>query len=200
MIKKWISFGVAIVFILLPNTVLAQTQTATIDLTVSNMVLGNKESIPPFTFQLEGKDAAPMPSSNQITINSSGKAKFGPITYDNIGTYYYTVWRVNNGLADYSDDLSVYTVKVVVTYRLDNPDQLIATAIAYKNGEDFKKDLVFQTTYKATTNHMAPSERRKWYRFLPRTGESGDLLVITGVILTSIVVISYYRAKTKRKT
>ncbi|OTN86661.1 Spy0128 family protein, partial [Enterococcus faecium] len=185
MIKKWISFSIAIVFILLPNTVLAQSQTATIDLMISNTVSGNQESISPFTFQIEGKDDAPIPSSNQVTINSSGKAKFGPITYNNIGTYYYTVWRVNNGLADYSDDISVYTIKVAVTYRFDNPNQLIATAIAYKSGENTKKDLVFHTTYKATKNHMASSERGKKYRFLPKTGELGDLLVIIGVILTS---------------
>lgn len=206
--KRWGLLVVSFFLMLLPHMVLAQEQQATLSLSVTNTVSGNQESTTPFTFQIDGKDNAPMPETNQITINGSGKSSFGRMIYDNVGTYYYTVQRLNNGLQDYSDDASIYTVQVVVTYRLDNPDQLIATAIAYKSGENTKEDLTFQSVYtgkttetssSASSNIKTDSSQKGLKRFLPNTGQSKNLLTVIGFVLVACVVIitAVYRRRQK---
>lgn len=203
--KRWGLLVVSCFLMFLPHIVSAQEQQATLSLTVTNTVSGNQDSTTPFTFQINGKDNAPMPETNQITINGSGKSSFGRMIYDNVGTYYYTVQRLNNGLQDYSDDTSIYTVQVIVTYRLDNPDQLIATAIAYKSGEDTKEDLTFQSVYTGkitetsssiTSNIKTDSSQKGWKRLLPNTGQSKNLLTIIGfacIISVAIITIRYNR-------
>lgn len=206
--KRWGLLIVAFFLTLFPNIVLAQDQKATMSLTVTNTVKGNQDSTTPFTFQIESKDNAPLPESSRITINGSGNSSFGKITYDNVGTYYYTVQRINNGLQDYSDDTSIYTVQVVVTYRLDNPDQLIATAVAYKSGENGKEDLTFQSVYtgkttetssSASSNIKKDSSQKGLKRFLPNTGQSKNLLTIIGFVLVGCVAIMtvVYRRRKK---
>lgn len=202
--KRWGLLVVSCFLMFLPHMVSAQEQQATLSLTVTNTVSGNQGSTTPFTFQIDGKDNAPMPETNQITINGSGKSSFGRMIYDNVGTYYYTVQRLNNGLQDYSDDTSIYTIQVIVTYRLDNPDQLIATAIAYKSGEDAKEDLTFQSVYTGkitetsssiTSNIKTDSSQKGWKRVLPNTGQSKNLLTIIGFacIISVAIIIRYNR-------
>ena len=191
--KRWRLLIISCFLMFLPHMV-----SATLPLTVTNTVSGNQDSTTPFTFQIDGKDNAPMPETNQITINGSGKSSFGRMIYDNVGTYYYTVKRLNNGLQDYSDDTSIYTIQVIVTYRLDNPDQLIATAIAYKNGEDTKEDLTFQSVYtgKITeTSSSITSKQKGRKRVLPNTGQSKNLLTIIGFacIISVVIIIRYHR-------
>jgi len=202
--KRWGLLVVSCFLMFLPHIVSAQEQQTTLSLTVTNTVSGNQDSTTPFTFQIDGKDNAPMPETNQITINGSGKSSFGRMIYDNVGTYYYTVQRLNNGLQDYSDDTSIYTIQVIVTYRLDNPDQLIATAIAYKSGEDAKEDLTFQSVYTGkitetsssiTSNIKTDSSQKGWKRVLPNTGQSKNLLTIIGFacIISVAIIIRYNR-------
>lgn len=209
--KRCILLVVSCFLMFLPHMVSAQEQQATLSLTVTNTVSGNQGSTTPFTFQIDGKDNAPMPEMNQITINGSGKSSFGRMIYDNVGTYYYTVQRLNNGLQDYSDDTSIYTVQVIVTYRLDNPDQLIATAIAYKSSEDAKEDLTFQTAYTGKPSETTPptssgdkvtitSSQKGWKHFLPKTGQAKSILTIVGfllIVLAVVGLICYRRRQTK---
>lgn len=207
MIKKWILLAITLFITLLSKNISAEAinTDATLGLTVTNVVLDNQSSTEPFIFQIEGKDNAPMPDVSRITINGSGKVSFTPITYHNVGTYYYTVSRVNNNLQDYSDDTSIYTVQVSVTYSLDGPNQLIATAFAYKGNKDVKEDLIFQTTYmgksaqsSSTTSSnstLTTSSSKKDLRgLLPSTGQSKSFLTIIGfifVIFAVTIVIAY---------
>lgn len=197
--KRWGLLVVSCFLMFLPHMVSAQEQQATLSLTVTNTVSGNQGSTTPFTFQIDGKDNAPMPETNQITINGSGKSSFGRMTYDNVGIYYYTVQRLNNGLQDYSDDTSIYTVQVFVTHRSDNPDQLIATAIAYKSGEEGKEDLTFQSVYTGkTTNTKTNSSQKGQKRVLPNTGQSKNLLTIIGfACIVGVVIIIRYNRRQK---
>lgn len=197
--KRWGLLIVSCFLMFLPHMVSAQEQQATLSLTVTNTVSGNQGSTTPFTFQIDGKDNAPMPETNQITINGSGKSSFGRMTYDNVGIYYYTVQRLNNGLQDYSDDTSIYTVQVFVTHRSDNPDQLIATAIAYKSGEEGKEDLTFQSVYTGkTTNTKTNSSQKGQKRVLPNTGQSKNLLTIIGfACIVGVVIIIRYNRRQK---
>ena len=121
------------------------------------------------------------------------------MTYDNVGIYYYTVQRLNNGLQDYSDDTSIYTVQVFVTHRSDNPDQLITTAIAYKSGEEGKEDLTFQSVYTGkTTNTKTNSSQKGQKRVLPNTGQSKNLLTIIGfACIVGVVIIIRYNRRQK---
>lgn len=197
--KRWGLLVVSCFLMFLPHMVSAQEQQATLSLTVTNTVSGNQGSTTPFTFQIDGKDNAPMPETNQITINGSGKSSFGRMTYDNVGIYYYTVQRLNNGLQDYSDDTSIYTVQVFVTHRSDNPDQLITTAIAYKSGEEGKEDLTFQSVYTGkTTNTKTNSSQKGQKRVLPNTGQSKNLLTIIGfACIVGVVIIIRYNRRQK---
>ena len=197
--KRWGLLIVSCFLMFLPHMVSAQEQQATLSLTVTNTVSGNQGSTTPFTFQIDGKDNAPMPETNQITINGSGKSSFGRMTYDNVGIYYYTVQRLNNGLQDYSDDTSIYTVQVFVTHRSDNPDQLIATAIAYKSGEEGKEDLTFQSVYTGkTTNTKTNSSQKGQKRVLPNTGQSKNLLTRIGfACIVGVVIIIRYNRRQK---
>jgi len=52
------------------------------------------------------------------------------IAYYSAGTYTYTCYEVNTGIAGYTYDTSVYTMKVVVT---ESDDRLIATRTIVRN-------------------------------------------------------------------
>lgn len=192
--KKVIALGFALLVLILPSSVLAQDSSATLDFVVTQSVSGNPASQAPFTFLLAGQDNAPMPATSQVTIKGSGQAYFGAISYDRIGIYRYTVKRVNNNLTDYSDDSTVYTVQVTVTYRLDNPTQLMATAIATKSGSDAKEDLIFHSTYRGRKTPPPPQANQ----VLPNLGSVCPFcLIALGMVLIVSSGLSVRKSGTK---
>ena len=92
-----------------------------------------------FTFTLaraEGNPNAPMPDSDTLTLDSANKSgSFGNITYDEVGTYTYTITEnedaTHTGISKW--DKSTYTVTVTVT---NDPTtgKLVATATMSKDG------------------------------------------------------------------
>lgn len=90
-----------------------------------------------FTFNLTGEGDAPMPANeggNTATVKeNNGKATFGEITYDKVGTYTYTVQEQAGDDADgLKYDRSVYTVSVDVTY--DEETKALKSAATYTKG------------------------------------------------------------------
>ena len=110
-----------------------------------------------FTFTLTGEgENTPMPTEDLRTATvreNNGKATFGEIAYDKVGTYTYTVQEKAgedaNGL---KYDGSVYTVKVDVTYD-EETKALKSTATYTKDGQPYKLvdgAMAFTNTYTST--------------------------------------------------
>mgnify|MGYP002623041621 CR=1 FL=1 len=94
-----------------------------------------------FEFTLTGE------GENQTqTITGSGTASFDELTFEEVGTYTYTVKETPGNAEGYDYDQSVYTVIVTVT---DNGGALEAT-VKYMQGEEEFEELVFGNIYTAT--------------------------------------------------
>lgn len=108
-----------------------------------------------FTFTLMGEGDAPMPAGGgTVTVNeNNGKATFGEITYDKVGTYTYTVQeRAGEDADGLKYDRSVYTVKVDVTY--DEETKALKSDTTYtKDGQPYNlvdNAMAFTNTYEST--------------------------------------------------
>lgn len=98
-----------------------------------------------FSFVLEGKDNAPMPTGtgNKVTVTSGDIANFGAISYSKAGTYKYIVEEEAGSIAGvtYSKESVEATVNVVD----DKNGKLVAT-VTYGNG---KSQAEFTNIYEA---------------------------------------------------
>jgi|GEM_PF-1227560 len=106
---------------------------------VEKAITGVPPQAAAFKFILTAVNGAPMPASNEITVNGAGKASFGKITYTAPGTYVYTITEVDGKLAGWSYDASVYTLTVTVTENADG--QLVASKALTKAGQPAEKAL-----------------------------------------------------------
>ncbi len=109
-----------------------------------------------FTFTLAGEGDAPMPTEDGRTVTVSendGRAAFGEIAFDRVGTYTYTVAEQagddGDGLAY---DRSVYTVTVDVTY--DAETKALTSVASYtKDGQPYEPAdgaMAFTNAYAST--------------------------------------------------
>ncbi|MCL2513151.1 MAG: hypothetical protein FWF08_04535 [Oscillospiraceae bacterium] len=86
------------------------------DTPVVKTVSGSPAEDSDFTFRLEpGDPANPMPEGSEngvktLRVTGSGQGGFGTWGYTAEGTYFYTVYEVNDGLPGYNYDDSVYTI------------------------------------------------------------------------------------------
>jgi pilin isopeptide linkage protein/uncharacterized repeat protein (TIGR01451 family) len=117
---------------------------ASADITAQKTMTGRALKNGEFSFTLKAKDGAPMPTGakdGQVTVKNDGsKIDFGTITYDQAGTYTYTIQEEKGSLGGVSYDGSVKTVTVAVTD--DGRGQLKADV------SGGGKDAVFNNTYK----------------------------------------------------
>ena len=90
-----------------------------------------------FSFSISAKDGKdiPMPEVTHVTVEGAGKASFGSMTYDKVGTYVYEITEddLDSSYVGYSKDDTVYTFTVTVT---DNDSVLSATTKLTKGGEE----------------------------------------------------------------
>ncbi len=87
---------------------------------ITKVVKGNKAPNDTFEFVFTGQHGTPMPEGSisyrkELTITGAGELEIGTITYDNAGTYVYTVHEKNGGAKSWSYDTALYTVTVVIT-------------------------------------------------------------------------------------
>lgn len=105
-----------------------------------------------FEFILVALDNAPMPveaedGSIAKTVSYGDASKtvdFGAITYDEAGTYTYTLSEVQGSLSGVTYDETVYTVTVNVT---DNGQGQLGASVSYAIGEEPAISATFTNTY-----------------------------------------------------
>ncbi|SFC05219.1 Spy0128 family protein [Ruminococcus albus] len=87
-----------------------------------------------FSISAKGDKDIPMPEVTNVTVEGAGKASFGSMTYDKVGTYVYEITEddLDSSYVGYSKDDTVYTFTVTVT---DNDSVLSATTKLTKDGE-----------------------------------------------------------------
>ena len=88
--------------------------------------------------------------SSTIELAGEGHTDFAPITFTKPGVFHYTVEEVNDGIAGYTYDPSVYTLIFTVTQSEDDIDNLIVDRKIYKDGVEVE-GIVFHNQYKSNS-------------------------------------------------
>ncbi len=97
---------------------------ATVSLDVTKKLEGKTLKADEFTFQITAKTAdAPMPADAEVQNSANGDVDFGDITFDEVGTYEYTIQEVHGDASGVEYDDTVYDVVITVT---DNAGKLTA--------------------------------------------------------------------------
>ncbi len=104
-----------------------------------------------FSFVITGSANAPMPTDVKISNDANGKASFGGIVFDKVGTYVYTVVEEQGSLGGMTYDSTEYTVTVVVTDNTE--DAKLETAVTVTDKDGKPAELIFNNKYdpKATS-------------------------------------------------
>ena len=168
---------------------------------VTKTLNGMNEGVDPvdFDFTLSGADG----EIETITINGAGKKKFSEISYDQAGTYEYTVVEKNGGAGGYSYDGATYTITVVVS---DEGGALKATPTIKKDGES-ASSITFENNYSAkgiiVLQTKKELEGRNWLEGETHTfvlkdnaGNTVDTQDVTSEGLISFREIEYTKAGT----
>ncbi|MCI2049402.1 MAG: InlB B-repeat-containing protein [Lachnospiraceae bacterium] len=154
---------------------------AVIDPLVQKLLGGDApDTAATFTFSLKAEDPKfPMPSGSSngvkmVNITGAGSSEFGKIAYYQPGTYTYTCYEVNDGIAGYTYDTSTFTMKVVV---VDAGDRLLATRTIVRSDGNAADGFVFGNWYTkaavmpaAVSNITAPTNPD-----VPKTADSYPL-------------------------
>ncbi len=82
----------------------------------------------------------------KVSNDADGKFSFEAITYEEAGTYYYTISETNNALGGVTYDEKVYNVEVVVA---DNSGKLEIVKVTYTSDDVSSEDVIFNNIYKA---------------------------------------------------
>ena len=138
---------------------------------VAKVVTGDTPPSPSeFTFVLTPNNAAfPMPNgktggSATVKITGAGSSEFGWITFTEAGTYEYKVTETNTGVAGYTYDTSVYTIRYEVVER---DGKLEATRTFHKDGKVVEglEAATFTNVYSIPSTPTTPGQR------VPSTGD-----------------------------
>ena len=111
-----------------------------------------------FRFTLRPEEAGqgyPMPigssvESSTVELLGEGNTDFAPITFTKPGVFNYTVEEVNDGVAGYTYDPSVYTLSFTVTQSEDNIYDLIVNRKIYKDGVEVES-IAFDNQYRSNS-------------------------------------------------
>lgn len=142
-------------------------------------------------FRMKADDASnPMPSGSKdgaktVQIKGEGQVEIGEMTFTEEGTYTYTLTELNDGVANYEYDGSVYKLTFEV---VDNDGNLVVTRTITKDGKAFEDNACTFTNKYSGKNDIP---RKIIKRLLPKTGDqnwglvqlSGALLVAGGVAI-----------------
>ncbi len=98
-----------------------------------------------YNAKLEGSVAVKDGAAVETVKNAAdGSFKFSELTYSKAGTYYYIIEEVEGNLGGISYDKTSYTVKVVVTDKLDGT---LGVSTAYTTGDGDVDGVVFTNKY-----------------------------------------------------
>ena len=126
------------------NYVVSNTKikTAKAQFEVEKVVSGEGAPGEEFTFTLEGKDNAPMPTEKKLKVKAGASEKFDEITYTTAGTYEYTITETKGETEGMTYDETAHKVLVTVT----EAEGKLTAAVTY-DGEATEK-LTVTNTYK----------------------------------------------------
>ncbi|MBF1119184.1 MAG: hypothetical protein HXL58_10180, partial [Solobacterium sp.] len=162
--------GTKIVNTYVPNPVL-------VDPPVKKIVEGNPTNASTFHFEMKAinsTDLMPAGSINgvkQATVIGSGEVEFSAFEITQAGTYRYVIREINDGIANYTYDTTLYTITFDVR---DVAGQLVADTRVEKADGTVANEAVFTNVYKAPVS-------------TPKTGDSSHLPIYIGAIIIALI-------------
>lgn len=120
---------------------------------ITNTVEGTPETDEIYHFVLEPSDENnPMPEESELEIPGNGTGSFGDITFEEAGTYEYTISLKQDETDGYTFDSSVYTVRFEVT---EEEEELVVERTVLKDGEE-TEEITFTSTYASPEPTVTP--------------------------------------------
>lgn len=135
-----------------------------------------------YTLVLEGEEGAPMPEGSQeqrfqLQVTGAQTTAFPTIACDRVGIYHYTITQEPGKNAYCTYDRVKYQVEVTITYPEQGDKLEVAVAIAPENAAMKSDSAMFVNSYE-----KPPVE-------IPQTGESGNLPLMLGLWVCSLLAV-----------
>ena len=165
------------------------TDTVKIRKTLTGRKLKNKE----FTFVLKDKDGKNVAEAKN---NADGSVAFKSLTFDEVGTYNYTVKEVKGNAKRVSYDTNAYNVTATVTDNLDG-------TLSVKWSTGTKKEIRFYNRYKTKTvtsnsngKHGGKADNNN---IGPFTGDDSNADLYLGLMGASAAVLAALAGSRKKR-
>ena len=165
------------------------TDTVKIRKTLTGRKLKNKE----FTFVLKDKDGKNVAEAKN---NADGSVAFKSLTFDEVGTYNYTVKEVKGNAKRVSYDANAYNVTATVTDNLDG-------TLSVKWSTGTKKEIHFYNRYKKKTVTPNPSGKHGGKadnnNIGPFTGDDSNADLYLGLMGASAAILAALAGSRRRE-
>ena len=165
------------------------TDTVKIRKTLTGRKLKNKE----FTFVLKDKDGKNVAEAKN---NADGSIAFKSLTFDEVGTYNYTVKEVKGNAKRVSYDANAYNVTATVTDNLDG-------TLSVKWSTGTKKEIHFYNSYKKKTVTPNPSGKHGGKadnnNIGPFTGDDSNADLYLGLMGASAAILAALAGSRKKR-
>ncbi|MDD6700868.1 Spy0128 family protein [Mogibacterium kristiansenii] len=165
------------------------TDTVKIRKTLTGRKLKNKE----FTFVLKDKDGKNVAEAKN---NADGSVAFKSLTFDEVGTYNYTVKEVKGNAKRISYDANAYNVTATVTDNLDG-------TLSVKWSTGTKKEIHFYNRYKKKTVTPNPSGKHGGKadnnNIGPFTGDDSNADLYLGLMGASAAILAALAGSRKKR-
>ena len=165
------------------------TDTVKIRKTLTGRKLKNKE----FTFVLKDKDGKNVAEAKN---NADGSIAFKSLTFDEVGTYNYTVKEVKGNAKRVSYDANAYQVTATVTDNLDG-------TLSVKWSTGTKKEIHFYNSYKKKTVTPNPSGKHGGKadnnNIGPFTGDDSNADLYLGLMGASAAILAALAGSRKKR-
>ena len=165
------------------------TDTVKIRKTLTGRKLKNKE----FTFVLKNQDGKNVAEAKN---NADGKVTFKSLTFDEVGTYNYTVKEVKGNAKHVTYDANAYNVTATVTDNLDG-------TLSVKWSTGTKKEIRFYNRYKTKTvtsnsngKHGGKDDNNN---IGPFTGDDSNTDLYLGLLGASAAVLAALAGSRKKR-
>ena len=148
-----------------------------VDPPVKKIVEGNPTNASTFQFEMKAinpTDPMPNGSANGVklaTVIGSGEVEFGTFEITQAGTYQYVIREIDDGIANYTYDTTLYTITFDVR---DVAGQLVADTHVEKVDGTVANEAVFTNIYKTPVA-------------TPKTGDNSHLPIYIGAIIIALV-------------
>lgn len=152
-----------------------ETTPASVTLGASKIYKGAELKDKQFTFELKNQDGEVV---SEAKNGENGQVAFETITFDEAGTYTFTISEKNDKQKNVTYDKAVYEVTVTVT---DNGEGSLIAEVAYADG----KAPVFTNKYTKPAEPSKPEEPKK-----PGAVQTGDSTPIVGLVVAMVVALA----------